>query len=95
MKIKDFQESEIRNKILSKANPQEINKNGKHWKGYIYSNNVLVSKVKIPNDHNRIMHQSKSQYIANDLKLTEDEFNQFIECSYTLENFQEKMKSLV
>ncbi|OHD57207.1 MAG: hypothetical protein A2Y33_07380 [Spirochaetes bacterium GWF1_51_8] len=95
MKIKDFLESEIRLKIISKANPKEIDKNGKHWKGYIYSDDILVLKVKIPNDHKRVMHQSKSQYIAKDLNLTEEEFNRFIECSFSSEDFKEKMKNLI
>jgi hypothetical protein len=78
--IKDFKENEIRNKILAKINPGKINKKTAHWKGYIYSDNVLVAKVKIPNDHSRIMHAKKSKYIARDLKLDDNQFNRLIEC---------------
>ena len=86
MRIRDFLESEIRTKVLSKAKPQEINKNTPHWKGYIYSGSKLVTIVKIPNDHKRVMHQSKSKYIARDLHLTEDEFNKFVVINLTMSN---------
>ena len=78
--IKDFLETEIRDAILNKAPLSKINKNGKHWKGYISINGKLVGKVKIPNAHLRIMHSNKSTYIAQDLKLDEIQFNDFILC---------------
>ena len=40
-------------------------------------------KVKIPNNHNRIMKESKSQYIAKDLQLKDSEFNALIDCPLT------------
>lgn len=79
-KINDYKEKEIRNKILSKVNPEYINKKGKHWKGYIYINGKLETKVKIPNEHPRIMKHSKSQFIARDLKLDDEDFNRLIDC---------------
>jgi hypothetical protein len=56
VKIKDYKESDIRKTILTKAKPVRINKGGKHWKGYIVIGDTTVAKVKIPNDHPRIMH---------------------------------------
>ncbi len=79
--IGDFPEKKIRNSILNKATPGRINKNGPHWKGYIYIGDKLVAKVKIPNDHPRVMKSSKSQYIARDLKLSEEQFNDFVQCT--------------
>ena len=79
--IRDFLESEIRARILSKAEPNPINKNAPHWKGYIYVDGQLVTKVKIPNNHARVMKEKKSQYIARDLKLGFQEFNRFVDCS--------------
>ena len=67
-KIKNFSEIEIREAILNKAPLGNINKNSKHWKGYLSINGKLVGKVKIPNSHKRIMYNSKSTYIARDLK---------------------------
>jgi len=81
--ILDFREKDIRHAILNKASPRRINKSGKHWKGYIYSENILVSKVKIPNNHERLMRSNKSQYICRDLKLHPEQFNQFVDCSMT------------
>jgi hypothetical protein len=80
-RIRDFSETEIRKAILAKAPLGNINKNTPHWKGYIFAGDKLVGKVKIPNAHKRIMHGSKSVYIARDLKLNETQFNCFVECS--------------
>ena len=79
-KINDYKEKDIRSKILSKVNPEYINKKGKHWKGYIYIDGKLETKVKIPNAHTRIMKHSKSQRIARDLKLDYEDFNKLIDC---------------
>jgi hypothetical protein len=40
----------------------------------------MVAIVKIPNAHNRKMKHSISKYIAVDLKLTDDQFNDLIDC---------------
>lgn len=79
MKIKKFNESNIRNAILTKAKPKIKSKRSKHDKGLIYLKDKVVGRVKIPNAHNRIMNPSKSKYIANDLRLTEGEFNEFVD----------------
>lgn len=91
MKIKDYKESEIRNKILSKVKPQKINKKAPHWKGYICIGDKIVAKVKIPNNHNRIMHYNKSQYIARDLKLNEEDFNRLIGCPMKSTEYYQKL----
>ena len=81
MKIKKFNESDIRNAILKKAKPKINSKQSKHDKGLIYLEEKVVSRVKIPNPHKRIMNPSKSRYIANALRLTNVEFNNFIDCT--------------
>jgi hypothetical protein len=93
-RIFDFTEVQIRDAILRKAPLDDINKNSKHWKGYLYINERLVGKVKIPNAHDRIMHASKSQYIAADLKLTDEQFNDFVECSLKKAEYFEILKKL-
>jgi len=82
-KILDFREKDIRLAILNKASPRRINKSGKHWKGYIYWGDILITKVKIPNNHDRIMKHGKSQYICRDLKLDPDQFNSLVNCTMT------------
>ena len=94
-KIYNFTEKDIRNAILTKASLEKINKNGKHWKGYIYYDHILIGKVKIPNDHNRIMHENKSKYIAADLKLNIKEFNSFVECTFTQNDFTNHLSKLI
>lgn len=81
MAIDDFLESEIRTAIINKVSPSKINKSGKHWKCYIYINTKMVAKVKVPNDHNRVMKESKSKYIAQSLKLNHENFNELIVCT--------------
>ena len=78
--IKPFPEKEIRRQIIKKIKPGIPKSRGKHAKGYIYLNGIEVSKVKIPNNHDRMMKRSKSRYIAEDLRLTPGEFNDLIEC---------------
>ena len=58
-------------------------KRGKHDKGQIFIDGKLIAKVKIPNNHDRIMKKTKSQYIATDLQLKDDEFNALIDCPLT------------
>jgi hypothetical protein len=87
-KIKDFSEVAIRNAILNKAPLCKINKNSKHWKGYIEINGKVVGKVKIPNEHQRIMYRNKSMYIARDLKINEIQFNNFVICSMSSDEYK-------
>jgi hypothetical protein len=78
--INDFTEKEIRKSILRKVNPRITHKK-KHWKGSIYLDEVFISKVKIPNEHTRVMKEKKSQYIAKSLRLDDEQFNGLIDCS--------------
>jgi len=94
-KIKDFSEVAIRNAILNKASLCKINKNGKHWKGYIAINGKVVGKVKIPNAHQRIMYSNKSMYIAQDLRLNEIQFNNFVTCSMSSDEYKGIMSQFV
>ncbi len=80
MPINNFEEKTIRDKILSKIEPTIKKGRSKHQKGYIYIDGKVEAKVKIPNNHNRIMKESKSQYIATSLHLSHDEFNDLIDC---------------
>jgi len=43
--IKNFTEKKIRQCILQKLRPSDIN-NGKHDKGYIYLGEIFIAKVK-------------------------------------------------
>lgn len=95
MKIKDYEEKKIRKTILNKVKPKEINKSGKHWKGYIYIGEKFVTKVKIPNDHKRIMHQTKSKFIARDLKLNFGDFNKLNDCLLKETGYYDKLAQIV
>ncbi len=84
MSINQYEEKEIRNSILNKINPTiKPSSRSKHDKGYIYLDSKVVGKVKIPNNHNRPMKGSKSQYIAQNLQLEDDQFNDLIDCPLT------------
>jgi len=91
--IRDFSEKDIRQAVLRKANPRKINKTGKHWKGYIFIRDILVTKVKIPNNHNRVMKPSKSQYVCRDLRLNPDQFNNFVSCIMSGREYYKHLKS--
>lgn len=84
MSINQYEEKEIRNSILNKINPEiKSGSRSKHDKGRISVDGKLRAKVKIPNNHNRIMKKTKFQYIAQDLQLKESEFNDLIDCPLT------------
>jgi len=80
--INDYPEKTIRQKIISKVNPVK-RKRGSHKKGKIYVGKTLASVIKIPNDHARIMKESKTKYICKDLLLEPAEFNDLIDCPLT------------
>jgi len=83
MPINAYKEKVIREKILHKVAPQINKGRSKHDKGYVKVDGKVVAKVKIPNAHERVMKESKSQYIATALKLDHDEFNSLIDCTLT------------
>ncbi len=95
MAIDDFSEKKIRNSILNKVTYDRVNKNSPHWKLYIYIENKLVTKVKIPNSHNRIMKQNKSQYIAKALKLDDNQFNDLINCPLSGTQYKEILQTFL
>jgi hypothetical protein len=76
-----YREKDIREAIIEKAKPDVKNKKAPHWKGAIYVGEVFVGNVKIPNDHPRIMHRNKWQFIARSLRLDDDQFDRFVKCS--------------
>jgi len=83
-KIKDYEEKEIRGKILTKiksVNPKNRVINGDHDKLWIYAEGAYVTKVKLPNEHSRVMHHSKSKYIAQQLRLDSFQFCELIDCT--------------
>lgn len=92
MSIKTFSEKEIAKKILAKLKPERKSKRGSHRKRYIYLDGILITKVKIPNEHNKNMYESKSKYIAKDLKLNDDQFNNLIECPLTGPKYYEILR---
>ena len=92
MPIKDFKESEIRKNIIKKIKPKIPKSRSPHQKGMIVIDDKVVARVKIPNDHQKIMRKSKSQYIAASLKLTEDEFNELIDCPLSGPGFYKILK---
>ena len=77
-----FSEKKIRNAILNKIHPK-VSKQGKHWKGYVYLDDVLITKVKIPNEHTRDFTGKKPGFLAQALRLTPDQYNEFVECDLT------------
>ncbi|MBU1087987.1 MAG: hypothetical protein KKD05_10805 [Candidatus Omnitrophica bacterium] len=95
MKINSYPEKLIRKKILSKIKPEIINKNAPHWWGGIYVGKVLVTKVKIPNEHNRLMHSNKSKHIAHDLRLGAEDFNRLIDCSLKGTEYYIKLRAFI
>ncbi len=95
MKIKSYQEKVIRSKILTKIRPEIINKNSPHWWGGIYVGDVLVTKVKIPNEHKRLMHSNKSKFIAHDLRLDAQDFNRLIDCPLKGPEYYKKLSFFV
>jgi hypothetical protein len=97
MPIKDYKESDIRNKLLGKvkkANSENKKVDGKkHDKLLIYKDGVLFAKVKLPNDHQRPMKHSKSSRIASSLRLNEEDFCKLIDCTLTGQQYYQVIGS--
>lgn len=91
MKIKDYPEATIREKILNKLDPV-VQKGRKHDKAYVYVDDKLETKVKLPNAHNRTMKWNKSQYICSSLRLKSHEFNELIDCPLRGPKYYELLK---
>jgi hypothetical protein len=92
MSIKDYSEKQIRDKIINKVSPEIKKGHSKHDKGYIRVEGKVVAKVKIPNAHTRIMKESKSQYIAIALRLSDEEFSSLIDCPLKGPKYYELLK---
>ena len=93
MPINQYEEKGIRKSILNKIDPDiKAGSRSKHDKGSIFVDGKLRAKVKIPNNHKRIMKKTKSQYIAQDLHLKDDEFNDLIDCPLTGPKYYDILK---
>ncbi len=94
MSIKDYKESEIRASIKKKV-PGKIRKSrsASHNKLYILLDKEYVRRVTLPNEHPRIMRNSKSKYIADDLMLKPDEFMELIDCDLSGSQYLKKLKA--
>jgi len=76
---KAFTEKEIRKSLLNKID-FIIVKNPGHWKGKIFLNDVLISKIKIPNPHNKHFGKGKIKVLRKSLCLSLSQFNDLINC---------------
>ena len=92
--INDFTEKNIRRAILKKVKPKITHKKSKHWKASILLDDKIISKIKIPNEHNRIMKESKSKFIAGGLRLQHNEFNELVDCTLTGSDYYDIQKKL-
>lgn len=95
MPINDYPEKTIRRQIINKIAPSIKSRRSPHQKGYIYIEGKVEAKVKIPNEHPRVMKQSKSKYIASGLKLSDEEFNDLIDCPMSGPQYYEILSSKV
>ena len=93
MSIDPFPEKVIKSAIERKLKPRFPHKRASHLKGWIYVDGKVVTKVKLPNAHDRVMKESKSQYIAAALKLSHDQFNGLIHCPITGPKYYEILKA--
>ena len=81
MPFKKFSEKEVRKAILTKINPEIKSKKAKHWSGKIYVDDEYLSTVKIPNSHKKVFGPSKAKNVANQLVLSQGQYNEFVECT--------------
>ena len=95
MQIKNYPEKKIRKQIINKINPIIKKSRSSHQKGYVYLNGILITKVKIPNEHDRIMKKSKSQFIASSLRLSYEELNDLIDCSMSGKKYLKLLKDRI
>jgi hypothetical protein len=83
MPIRDYTERKIRKSILAKTDGSPVKGRSKHQKVKIFLDDKLLSVVKVPNDHDKVMKHGKTSKIAQALRLTDAEFEGLIDCSLT------------
>jgi hypothetical protein len=75
-----FSERQIGTTIRNKAHPYIVKRRNTHDIGFIYVDDVLVTKVKIPNGHNKEVSVGLTDDIAKSLRLNRDQYNRFMRC---------------
>lgn len=93
-KCRPFKEKEIRKAVMKKVrncNDKNYITKGKHEKVYIYCGDKLILRIKVPNEHDSIMYHEKSQYIARDLGVNFEEFNELVQCSLSGTDYYRKI----
>jgi hypothetical protein len=86
-------EKKIRSAVITKADPHNIRKTGKHWSGALYVGDSIASIVKIPNSHCGDIGKKLASLIARSLLLKPNEFNKFVNCTLDRKEYQAILKS--
>lgn len=82
MPYQNFTEKEINTAIYKKAPLQDIQTGrNPHDIGKLVIDDYYFGKVKIPNQHNKGFNESKAKFLAKQLQLDKEEYNQFVKCN--------------
>lgn len=86
-----FTEKEINSAINKKAPLEEV-KGKKHKIGKLVVDGKFYGKVKIPNPHKNEFRQNKAKKLSGQLRLNEEQYNDFISCTMKKSEFKEIVK---
>ena len=86
MGFKTFTEKEINSAIYKKAQLTDI-KGKKHKIGKLIVNEIYYGLVKIPNPHKNEFRENKAKLLAKQLKLSMDEYNNFMNCTLSKDEY--------
>ena len=86
-----YSQKRAREVILSKSSAHVRRSRAGHDTGFIYIRGVLVARVKIPNAHNDTMGKGLCNKIARSLRLSNDDFATFMDCSMKAADYLEHL----
>lgn len=86
-----FTEKEISIALLKKAPLVDI-KGKKHKIGSLVIDGKYYGKVKIPNPHKNEFRSNKASNLAKQLKIGQDDYNEFIKCTLSTEGYIKSVK---
>lgn len=92
MGCREFTEKEVRSSIINKISPHIPKSRAPHEKGHIMLDDKVVLIITIPNPHSKSFWQKKAKRLAVSLKLTCDEYNDFVSCKLSGKDYYALLK---
>lgn len=91
-KIGSFTQKRVSSAILNKTNPAIRKSRSGHNIAYIYLGDILITRVRVPNAHNQTISKGLTHKIADSLRLSPSDFNDFVGCPMGGAQYLERLR---